>query len=464
MVATATPATPVELAAPRAPTRMLVAGVALSLVTVASVGLYTFTQIQDLRNQQTAISERNRKDSLQLLRIQNDLSSLAVAMRDLADGVEPYPVLGWRSVFERLRGDLGDAIALERSLAPAKRAPAQQVRLEHSADEYWEGVDRMFALAEHGNDKAALASIRATLIPRQRSLEELVSQLLIANTQVQDEAAAANRAIYDRVAREILLLVAALTLVVAGAGTWIVISNRRAFNRLRERTAQLRTLSWHTLGLQEDLQRSVSRELHDDFGQILTALGTLLGRVRRDLAAQPETLEKLEEVRGIAQHTLERLRSQSQWLHPGMLDDFGLEKAVARSLEQFQRRAGIRTSLTTTGPIGSVRPEFAIHLYRILQEALNNIGRHSQAAEARVRLTCDRGALTLIVEDDGCGMREHAGDARGIGLVSMRERTELMGGRFALQVSSGGGVAVLVEVPDAAGPASPPALATIGAP
>src|SRR4051812_8299834 len=124
MAATSTPASPVIPSTAHAPTRMLVAGVALSLVTVASVGLYTFTQIRDLRNQQTAISERHRKDSLQLLRIQNDLSSLAVAMRDLADGVEPYPVVGWRPAFDRLRGDLTAAIALERTIAPAGPQPA----------------------------------------------------------------------------------------------------------------------------------------------------------------------------------------------------------------------------------------------------------------------------------------------------------------------------------------------------
>src|SRR3954447_19529008 len=128
MAANATPATPVEPSAAHAPTRMLVAGVALALVTVAVVGLYTFTQIRDLRNQQTEISERNRKDSLQLLRIQNDLSSLAVVMRDLAGGVEPYPVVGWRPAFDRLRGDLTAAIALERTIAPAGREPAQQAR------------------------------------------------------------------------------------------------------------------------------------------------------------------------------------------------------------------------------------------------------------------------------------------------------------------------------------------------
>src|SRR4029450_13040213 len=96
---------PSEPSAPHAPTRLLAAGVALALVTVAAVGVCPYTQIRDLRNQQTEISERNRKDSLQLLRIQNDLTSLAIAMRDLADGVEPYPVAGWRPVFDRLRGD-----------------------------------------------------------------------------------------------------------------------------------------------------------------------------------------------------------------------------------------------------------------------------------------------------------------------------------------------------------------------
>src|SRR6185436_7947547 len=154
---------PTEPPAPHAPTRLLAAGVAMALVTVAAVGLYTFTQIRDLGNQQTEISERNRKDSLQLLRIQNDLSSLAVAMRDLADGVEPYPVAGWRPAFDRLRNDLTAAIALERTMAPAGRETAQQARLERTARDYWDGVDRMFALAQSGDEQGALAMIRSTL-------------------------------------------------------------------------------------------------------------------------------------------------------------------------------------------------------------------------------------------------------------------------------------------------------------
>jgi signal transduction histidine kinase len=293
--------------------------------------------------------------------------------------------------------------------------------------------------------------VRTALIARQRSLEQLVSQLLIANTRVQDEAAAANRAIYDRVGREILVLVAVLLLVIAIAGAWIVIANRRAFDAIRDRTAQLRTLSWHTMRLQEDLQRSVSRELHDDFGQILTALGTLLGRARRHLPGGGTLAEELDDVRRLAQETLDRIRTQSQWLHPGAIDDFGLEKTLARCVEAFERQTGIRTTLAVEGPVDTVRPEFAIHVYRIVQEALSNIGRHSGSEEAHVRLACAGGALALDVEDRGRGVpavrnRTHDG---GLGLVSMRERTALMGGEFRLRQPHDGGLVVEVRVPQA---------------
>jgi signal transduction histidine kinase len=435
-----------------APTRLLLGGLTLALATIAGVGLYTFLQIRDLRDQQTAISDRNRKGSLQLLRIQNDLASLAVAMRDMADGAEPYPVSAWQPAFERLRGDLTAAIALERELAPAAREPAQQRRLEQTSAAYWADVDRMFGMARSGDNAAAIALIRGNLIAQQRALDGLVAQFLVANNRVQEEAALANRSIYDRVAAEILVLVGVLLVVVAVAGGWIVVANRRAFEAVRDVTAQLRTLSRHTLRAQEDLQRSVSRELHDDFGQILTAVGTLLGRARRHVTPGDGRLaEELDNVRGIAQSTLDRIRTQSQWLHPGVLDDFGLEKALGRCVEQFERQTGIRTTFVATGPIANIPPDSAIHVYRIVQEALSNIGRHSGSDRARVRIMCEGSALTLDIEDAGHGLpstRPRTVDS-GLGLVSMRERAELMGGHLRLRRPPEGGLVVEVRVPHA---------------
>src|SRR5262245_49860665 len=190
----------------RSPARTLAIGVGVALIAIASVGAYTFGEIRRLRDEQTSISERNRKGSLQLLRIQNDLSSLAVLMRDMADGTEPYPLQGWQPAFDRVRRDLAEATALERTLAPAAREPAQQARLIDTMDKYWRDVDRMFVVAR-SDEADARRMIRSSLVPQQRALDVLVSQFLIANNRVQEEAAQANRAIYDQVGREILLLI-----------------------------------------------------------------------------------------------------------------------------------------------------------------------------------------------------------------------------------------------------------------
>jgi signal transduction histidine kinase len=198
------------------------------------------------------------------------------------------------------------------------------------------------------------------------------------------------------------------------------------------------------------VQRSLARELHDDFGQILTAIGTLLGRLRRHVPADTPLGSELEQVRGIAQQALDRIRHRSQWLHPGVLDDFGLARALEGCVEQFQRQTGIQTHLVTAGPLDAVREDCAIHVYRIVQEALSNAARHSGSPDAWVRITCADGALELAVEDRGTGISKQASaadPARGMGMVSMHERAELIGGELDVRRSAGGGTIVHLRVP-----------------
>ena len=428
---------------------MLAVGVWLALGTIAALGTYTFLQVRKLRDEQTAISERNRKDSLQLLRIQNDLASVGVLMRDMAEGLEPYPLQGWRPALDRLRRDLTEATAIERTLAPAARQPAQQTRLLQSIDAFWTDVDRMLETSRT-DEPTARQMIRGPLVAQHRAIDGLISQFLVVNNQVQEEAARANRDIYDRVGREILLLVGGLLLVTALAGAWFVSSNRRAFQEVADVSEQLRTLSWRTLRVQEDVQRSISRELHDDFGQIVTAIGTLLGRARRQIGPSSPLASELDHVRTIAQQALDRIRTRSQWLHPGLLDDFGLERALQVFVEQFERQTGIRTTLAVVGPVQPIKDGRAIHVYRIAQEALSNIGRHSGSTEAWVRLSSHGEWLELEIEDRGKGMPADEvlrRPDRGLGLVSMRERAELIGGELWLDEAEQGGVRVRLRVP-----------------
>jgi signal transduction histidine kinase len=442
--------------AARSPWRPLAAGVVVGLCTIAGIGAYTYTEIRRLRDEQTAISERNRKDSLQLLRIQNDLTSLASLMRDMVDGTEPYPLAGWQPAFERVRRDLAEATALEQTLAPAVRDPAQQARLVQSIETFWRDIAAMFAISRT-DETAARQRVTTSLLAQHRAISGLVSQFLVVNNQVQEDAARANRAVYDRVAREILLLVGVLLVVTAALGAWVVVSNRRAFMQVEDVNSQLRTLSWRMLRVQEDVQRSLSRELHDDFGQIVTAIGTLLGRTARKARADDPLRADLDEVRTIAQQSLDRIRSRSQWLHPGVLDDFGLKRALEGCVEQFQRQTGIKTHLSASGPVHAVREDCAIHVYRIAQEALSNAARHSGSPEAWVRITCNEERLELEVEDRGRGIPTDGPETteRGMGLVSMRERAELIGGELHIGRAGHGGTSVQLRVPRCLAPAAP---------
>jgi signal transduction histidine kinase len=478
-------------AAGRAPSVRLTLGLGLSLLTILGVCLYAAHEIAVLRDEQTAVAERHRRDSLELLRIQSTLSTLRVSLGEMLDqsvgGTAPdrEALIAWQNSLARLRDDLTQAIELERTLAPL-RPSGQQQELTDTADRLWGAIDRAFTLLIHGDTRAAAEVIRTSAFPRHVEMTASVAQLLIGNTQVEEDTAAAARDIYTRVARGIYLLMAVLLAAVAITGVLNIAYTRRAFNDVKTLSAQLRALTWRMLRLQEDMQTSMARELHDEFGQILTAMNMLLGRAKRQFEsampdrlppqddlppqepapAQParaqheqQTLRRLirdlEEVQGIAQQTLDRIRTTSRLLHPVILDDFGLEQAIAWYVDQFSRQHGIETTFVRTGVVGYLAPDASIHLYRIVQEALSNVSRHSGARRAWVRLTQLEGTLALEIEDAGRGLPAGAGttdptpDTHGIGITSMRERAELMGGELTLTRGSHGGVLVSVRVPQA---------------
>src|SRR6185437_2054287 len=119
------------------PTRALLGGLAVTLVAVAVFSWYALRQIYGVRRIQTQTIERNRKDSLQLIRIQSNLHSLALAMRDMVEGSEPYPLDAWKPQFDRIRFDLEDALRIEETLAPSSRNAEQQQHLSSSLSQFW---------------------------------------------------------------------------------------------------------------------------------------------------------------------------------------------------------------------------------------------------------------------------------------------------------------------------------------
>jgi two-component system sensor histidine kinase DegS len=166
------------------------------------------------------------------------------------------------------------------------------------------------------------------------------------------------------------------------------------------------------------------------------------------MARDPETLTAdLREVEEIVQSTLDKVRSLSHALHPVILDEIGFESALHQYLPAFEKQTGIEIRYEKSGSGKEPDPGVAIHLYRVMQEALNNIAKHSKGTRAAVRLRCDEDATVLEVEDNGVGFAGRGKE--GLGLVSMRERSELVNGRLELKNADAGGALVRLSIPAA---------------
>src|SRR5262249_9103558 len=151
-------------------------------------------------------------------------------------------------------------------------------------------------------------------------------------------------------------------------------------------SGQRSELAQKLIATQESTLRHISRELHDEFGQILTAVGLMLARAEKHAPEKSVLCSEIREVSEIAQSTLENVRSLSQALHPVILDEAGLECALAWYVPTVERQTGIAISYEKSGESFRVDGSAGIHAYRILQEALNNVVRHSGAKEAWVQL------------------------------------------------------------------------------
>ncbi len=252
--------------------------------------------------------------------------------------------------------------------------------------QFWDAVDRTFALARDGKADEARGQIRLTLQARQSALSTAVARLLVQNNESEEQANQQIGDVYDRVQRRGYLFLAATLTAILLTGLYVIYANRQLFAQLATLSEQRSDLAQKLISTQESTLRHISRELHDEFGQILTAVGSMLGRAEKHTPEGSPLRTELKEVRDVAQTTLDTVRSLSQALHPVMLDEAGLESTMDWYLATVEKQTGTDISYEKSGNAFAVSGSAGIHVYRILQEALNNVTRHSGARAAWVRL------------------------------------------------------------------------------
>lgn len=230
-----------------------------------------------------------------------------------------------------------------------------------------------------------------------------------------------------------------LFLFAIGLGLMFIVLGDES-RRLASRTAQLEQLTKLLLRAQEDERRRIARELHDEAGQVLTAV-----KIELDLDGR-------RDAGALVGRALAQVRDLSNLLRPSVLDDLGLAAALTALVDDFSGRTRIATAVDLGGVTRRLPPDIEVVIYRVVQEALTNIAKHAQATHASVQLSVEKDHASLTVEDDGKGLagngtRDSQDAGAHLGWLGMRERVTAVGGRLTIGAGSKGGLRVSARIP-----------------
>lgn len=251
----------------------------------------------------------------------------------------------------------------------------------------------------------------------------------------------------------------------------IAIDNTNLFSQVSSQKTALRRLSMRLTNVLEEERARISRELHDGVGQVLSGMLIGLDMLEEKVPASLQVVRHgLRQIKLLTEKTLDDLRRLSHDLRPSLLDDLGLLDALQWLADYLGERCGWKVQLIVDADFSRLSPEIETTLFRISQEALNNIKKHAGATQVSIRLSQKEEVVELEIQDNGRGfdpisLSENAYPERGgIGLLSMQERASAVGGRLSIETGAGKGTTLRVVIPWPTALPVPPLVATVQAP
>jgi signal transduction histidine kinase len=232
--------------------------------------------------------------------------------------------------------------------------------------------------------------------------------------------------------------------------------SERHYSQLLERSdrlqEQLRRLSRQILSAQEEERKKISRELHDVIAQTLTSINLRLSALKKEAAIDTRDIEQsIARTQQLVEKSVSIVHQFARELRPTVLDDLGLIPALHTFMKTFTRETGVHVSLSSFAAVEQVNGDKRTVLYRVAQEALNNVARHAQASQVAVSIQKQHGAICMKIKDNGKGFPAeqvlHARKQKRLGLLGMRERVEMVNGNFAINSAPGKGTTILAQIP-----------------
>lgn len=432
---------------------VLIAGFGGLLALMASAGFDAVRALHAIR----AGNEEIRRDFLArdqaLDAIRTDLYLSGTDLRDYL--LEPNPLKAEAHLEElmRLRQDMQAALGgYRRILSPEDAAPFRA--LEDSLAAYWKTIEPVFRWDRAQRRERGHIFLRDEVFPRRRAMLRIAGQIGAINESQLNAGGRRAADIFARLKRRLLITIG----LTAGLGMLLAffsmsrILHLEAEADLRYREiatarAELKRLSASLVEAQENERRSISRELHDEVGQALSAvlveLGNLSAAIRSGSAGALST--KVDGIKRLVENCVSVVRNMALLLRPSMLDDFGLVPALEWQAREVSKRTGMRVKVTTEEISDNLPEEHKTCVYRVVQEALHNASRHAGAGVVRVRVRQEAERILLTIQDDGKGFDPRR--QRGLGLVGIAERVSNLGGTLRVESQPGQGALLSIILP-----------------
>ena len=406
-------------------------------------------QIQ-LRNVQIRQVYLTRNRALEHIRSSLYLSGTAV--RDYLLDPEPAGAAAEFGRLQTLRTQMMSAMdAYGRSLSAPEAEQVSALRSGLAA--YWNVLGPALRWSPQERRADGYAFLQRELLPRRAAVLDLADRIASLNEQELNGGDERLEETFGRFRRRLLVMLAATMsiglLLAAVAASHILRLEKQSAARYRlvmRAQTELKELSARLLKAQEEERRAISRELHDEVGQSLSALLMELGNLAAVAPGNLEPLQRhLESIRKLAESSVQVARNMALLLRPSMLDDFGLVPALEWQAREVSKRTGMAVSVDAPDISDNLPDDHNTCVYRVVQEALHNCTRHAEAHSVRIGVRQMPGRIMLSIQDDGKGF--DAQRVRGLGLVGMEERVQHLGGKFQVKSGPGRGTVLEVELP-----------------
>jgi signal transduction histidine kinase len=433
---------------------VLMVGFGILLTLIAFFGAEGARRLQQINGEIASAQERFQLSNSVLTQVRSEVYLSGILIRDFL--LDPSSLAGV-TIKEQLV-EIRSSIARQlNGLEPQLNSNEAELlkRLHSEIDLYWQSMDPIFSWTFQ--EKVALSTffLKKQVLPRRQAVLSIADQIRRVNDSNFERQRDAVRQSWANF-HDFLFQITAISLVLGIAVALVSVLRIHRLECLAEAQRKqsdqiqvdLRRLSQQLVRAQEHERKLISRELHDEVGQMLTGLRMELGNLDRLRHSNgPGFLEHLEEARSLGSRALDVVRNMAMGLRPSMLDDLGLVPAIEWQSKEFSRRSGIPVNLQIDGRLDHISDRHRTCIYRVVQEALTNCARHSQAHNIYISLHGHEDLLSLAIRDDGIGFDSAQRYSSGIGLIGIEERVQELAGTVEIVSHPHKGTSVQVKIP-----------------